>query len=605
MKRGPALEVGHLPTTRPHLEPAGFRTNLFILIAVRRFLSPLLLAVAAGVLSGGGVAAAATSPPAGPTTVTPAGPTTVTTTGNLLVLLDRHRASTAAVRAAVARTGAQAAGRSVPEIGLITVKPSAGESLTALALRLRGLPDVASVQVEHRYVPRLVPNDPALTTANPNSGTVQWTLGKEGFYDAWNITRGDGARVGVIDTGIDGTHPDLKTKIQAAVDQRGGSDVRGSAMTDEIGHGTHVASLACAATGNGIGMAGAGYDCKLLIEKSDFSDSSIAASIVDAANRNVGALNMSFGPAPGSTQTPAPDSEVRALDYAAARKVVLVAAAADELTTEQGDPANVVQPAGTGPTLTAGIGLDVTAADYSGHRASFAGYGNEISLAAYGALEPDQTGLLGIGGPEPGIFGAFPANATDIEGLPSPCGCRTTFGGSSAYAYLQGTSMAAPQVTAVAAMMRNLNPDATLVDVLTTLKRTATRPAGVGWTSDVGWGILNANAALEAIRRVDRLAPVSKLSSPTVASRTRFVVRWSGHDQTRPELIPSGIARYEVYVRTNGSRPRLIAKTTRHSLTFRGRDGFRYVFFSVAVDRAGNRERRSLNVTTRVARHAR
>ena len=82
--------------------------------------------------------------------------------------------------------------------------------------------------------------------------------------------------------------------------------------------------------------------------------------------------------------------------------------------------------------------------------------------------------------------------------------------------------MAAPQVAAVAAMMRSLNPDATLVDVLTTLKRTATRPAGVGWTSDVGWGILNANAALQAIRRVDRLAPVSRLSSPTVASRTRF-----------------------------------------------------------------------------------
>ena len=314
---------------------------------------------------------------------------------------------------------------------------------------------------------------------------------------------------------------------------------------------------------------------------------------------------MSFGPAADTPPSPAPDSEVRALDYAATRKVVLVAAAADSVTTEQGDPANVLQPAGTGPSPTAGIGLDVTAADYSGHRASFAGDGNEISLAAYGALTPDQDGVFGIGAPDPGIFGAFPANATASEGLPFPCGCRTTFGSSNDWGYLQGTSMAAPQVAAVGAMMRRLNPDATLAEVLTALKRTASRPAGVGWTSDVGWGVLNADAALEAIRRVDHLAPVSTLSAPRVAGRRRFVVRWIGHDQTRPELIPSGINRYEIYVKTNGSLPRLLAKTTRHSLDFRGRPGARYAFFCVAVDRAGNRQRGAVDHTTRVARNAR
>ena len=558
---------------------------------MRRVLSPLVLAVA-GLLCAGGVAVAAKPAP-------------VTTTGNLLVLLDRRHASTAAVRAAVARSGARPAGRSVPEIGLITVRPAPGVPLSRLTARLRTLPDVASVQLERRYVPRIVPNDPALTAPNSNSGTVQWTLAKEGFYSAWNISRGDGALVGVIDTGVDGSHPDLRSKIAAAIDQQDPTDARGTAMTDEVGHGTHVASLACAATGNGYGMAGAGYNCRLLVEKTDFTDSSIAAAIVDAANRGVDALNMSFGPAGDKTPPPAPDSEVRALDYAAARKVVLVAAAADSVTTEQGDPANVLQPAGTGPSLTAGIGLDVTAADFSGHRASFAGYGNEISLAAYGALNPDDTGLLGIGGPEPGIFGAFPANSTDLEGLPSPCGCRTTFGGGNDWGYLQGTSMAAPQVAAVGAMMRRLNPEATLADVLTALKRSATRPPGAGWTSDVGWGVLNADAALETIRRVDRLAPVSTLSAPRLASHRRFIVRWSGQDQRRPELIPSGIVRYEIYVKTNGSRPRLLVKTLRHSLTVRGRSGARYVFFCVAVDRAGNRQRGIVNHTTRVAQRAR
>lgn len=563
------------------------------------------MALAVGVLPVGGVAAAAESRAASQT-ASPAASQTAhpAATGNLLVLLDRRHAATAAVPAAVAQAGARPAGRSVPEIGLITVHPAPGESVATLVRRLRSLPDIASVALEHRYVPRIVPNDPALRAPNPNSGTVQWTLGREGFDSAWNISRGDGALVGVIDTGIDGSHPDLRSKIELAVDQQPSSDARGTAMTDEIGHGTHVASLACAATGNGIGMAGAGYNCQLLIEKSDFSDSSIAAAIVDAANRHVDALNMSFGPS-GNNPPPAPDSEVRALDYAAARKVVLVAAAADGFTTEQGDPANVVQPAGTGPSLTAGIGLDVTAVDFSDRRASFAGYGNEISLAAYGALTPHPTWPPEIGGPEPGVFGAFPANSTDLETPPTLCGCRTTFGGSSSYAYLQGTSMAAPQVAAAAAMMRRLNPDATLDDVLTTLKRTATRPAGAGWTTDVGWGILNADAALEAIRRVDRLPPTSALDAPRVSNRRRFSLRWSGHDQTRPELISSGIARYEIYVRANGSRPRLLASTTRHSLNFRGADGRQYVFFCVAVDRAGNRQRGSLDVTTRVARNAR
>ncbi len=350
----------------------------------------------------------------------------------------------------------------MPQIGLITVRPPRHVAAAAFAAALSKLPGVQSAQVEHRLVPRAQPNDPALSTPDQYSATVQWTLAREGFYDAWNITHGDGALVGVIDTGIDAGHPDLASKIAAAIDQQDPSDAQGSARTDEVGHGTHVASLACADTGNGIGMAGAGYDCRLVIEKSDFSDSSIAAAIVDATDRGVGALNMSFGPDSPSSAPPAPASEIRALDYAASHKVVLVAAAADTPGTEQGDPGNVLQPAGTGPSLPAGIGLDVTAAAYDGKRASFAGSGTEISMAAYGALNPDTGGLLGLGGPAPGIFGAFPAGPTEIEALPKPCGCRTSFQGSSSYAYLQGTSMAAPQVAAVAAMMRTLNPYATL-----------------------------------------------------------------------------------------------------------------------------------------------
>jgi subtilisin family serine protease len=529
-------------------------------------------------------------------------------TGNLLVMLDRRRAVgavAASVNAVLARTSARRAGKSVPEIGLITVRPPLGLAVDALARTLRLLPGVASVQVERRYVPRFLPTDPALTAAEPNAGVVQWALGREGFYHAWDISRGNGVLVGVIDTGIDGSHPDLAPKIAAAVDQQDPSVAHGNALTDEAGHGTHVSSQACAATNNGIGLAGAGFDCRLVVEKSDFSDSSIAASLVDATKRHVQAINMSFGPAnPVSGQT-APEAELQAINYAAARGVVLVAAAADTAGPEQGDPANVLQPSGTGPRIASGVGLDVTAADFSDNRASFAGYGSEISMAAYGALKPGSIGLLPGLGPPPGVFGAFPGKQTDLEGLPSPCGCRTTLGGDNRYAYVQGTSMAAPQVAAAAAMMRVLNPYASVADIVRTLKQTARRPGGSGWTSDLGWGILDASAALEAARRLDRLGPVSQLSAPSVTRRRAFVVRWSGHDQGRPSLIPSGIDHFDVYVSTNDGRSRLVRSTHGHALRFSGVPGFRYVFFTVAVDRAGNREARPVRVTTRVVAGAR
>jgi serine protease len=530
-------------------------------------------------------------------------PAASTQTGNLLVLLDRGHAhaqsASVVVHDLLGRSGGRLAGRSVPQIGLVTVRPPAGVGLVEFASRLRRVAGVASVQPERRYTPRAAPDDPALSEPSQYSQVVEWALAREGFYDAWNISTGNGALVGVIDTGIDATHPDLVSKIAATVDQQDPGDSTGAANTDQNGHGTHVSSLACAATDNGIGIAGAGYNCRLLVEKTDFSDSSIAAAIVDATDRHVASLNMSFGPA-NPTSAPAPDAEVRALGYAASHKVVLVAAAADEATSEQGDPSNVLQPSGSGPDITSGIGLDVTAAQYGGARAAFAGYGSEISVAAYGAFEPDTPGAFGIG-PPPGLLGAFPANPTALEALPEPCGCRTTFDGSRSYAYLQGTSMAAPQVAALGAMMRVLNPYARLQDVLTAIKRTAQRPANSGWSQDLGWGIINAGAALETIRRVDRQPPGSKLHVPRVARHATFRLRWSGHDAHTPGLIASGIAYYDVYLRSGRGRRRLLAKTARHSRVFRGRRGRRYAFTVVAVDHAGNREGYSDHATTRVA----
>jgi serine protease len=546
----------------------------------------------------------ATAPPATATPATPATATPATPTGNLVVLLDQSHAGTISTRAAVQATvtglGARPAGKSVPDIGLVTVRPPRGASSAAFARMLAAVPGVASVQPELRYAPRSVPNDPALRGSGPTAGVPwQWYLMREGFNRAWGLNQGRDALVGVIDTGIDAQHPDLAAKIAATVDQQAAADSTGPADTDQIGHGTHVASLACADTGNALGLAGAGYDCRLLIEKTDFTDSSIAAAIVDAAKRHVDALNMSFGPS-GGTSHPAPGSEIRALHYAAAHRVVLVAAAADSPGTEQGDPANLLQPADTGPSLSKGLGLDVTAANYGGRRASFAGSGSEISLAAYGAFRSTGPVLSPCSGSTFGLFGAFPGNSTQMESFP-PTACRVTYRGDNRYATIAGTSMAAPQVAATGAMMRVLNPFASLRDILTTIKRTAERAPGQGWTSDLGWGILNAGAALEAIRRVDRLAPHSRLFVPKLSHRRSVVLRWNGHDQQHAGLIASGIAYFDVFVRPAGGHSVRLARTRRHRFRFTGLPGRRYTFWVVAIDRAGNRQRRPAHLTTRIA----
>ncbi len=311
------------------------------------------------------------------------------TTGRLLVTFESGvaggpKAQASAVRSVLRRAGGRQARPGLPQIDTEVLRPPAGTGLRTFAATLRALPGVERVEVERRHELRYVPNDPSVGTPEPRATapdtSLQWWAGRTGLFAAWDVTRGADARVAIIDTGVDGKHPDLAGQILRAVDDDASGT--GTATTDEIGHGTHVASLACAAGDNGIGLVGAGFGCKLLIYKTDLSDSSVARSIIAATDAGAQAINMSFG-TDGSQ--PAARAIVDAIDYAVKRDVVLVAAAADEPVQEQGDPSNVLQPTGSGADITAGRGLSVTAANFADRRASFAGLGSQISLAAYGA----------------------------------------------------------------------------------------------------------------------------------------------------------------------------------------------------------------------------
>jgi serine protease len=539
----------------------------------------LLLAALAVVLASPAAAPADAAPP---------------TTGRLLVTLEQQTSAgemRAAAASLLSSTGVRRDGAQVPQIGLVSVRPRAGTALTALARVLRRRDGVRSVELERRHQLRLVPNDPALGAPEVSAGTpagtaLQWWIPRLGLPAAWDVTRGAGATVAVIDTGVDGAHPEFAGKVQGAIDNDA-EPSHGPATTDQNGHGSHVSSMACAAGGNGVGIVGVGLDCRLLVIKTDLSDGSVARSIVQAADMRAEAINMSFGTAGGAAPTRA---IIDAIDYAVARDAVLVAAAADAPVEQQGDPANLLQPTGTGPDITAGRGLTVTASNFVNARASFAGRGSQISLAAPGSFG-DAAG-------PPGLFGAFPGNSTEIETgggglLPQPgCGCRAEFQGDLRWAYLQGTSMAAPMVAATVALVRELNRDLRAAEVIRLMKETATRPAGSGWSPELGWGIVNAQRAVAAARRIDRQAPSSKMRGPSRVRRgTRTVtLRLSGRDSAPSRLIASGVARFEVYRSANRRGYRRIGSTRSARMRVRVKAGSRYRFYSIAVDRAGNRE---------------
>jgi serine protease len=476
------------------------------------------------------------------------------------------------------RTGTRRAGPGAPSLGVLTLR---GPS-RAIA-RLRRDPAVESVSREWVRRLRRVPNDPALVAAedryNVVAGTpIQWALGRQGFPAAWDVTTGAEARVAVLDTGVDASHPELAGKVLTA-ESIDGSDPR----VDRDGHGTHVAGLACASTDDAIGMAGAGWGCRLHIVKlgadvtGRIPDEDIIRGLELAIAHAPHAVNMSFG---GGPDSPALGAAIQA---AYDRGIVLVAAASNDGDERQGAPASMLQP-GDAENLDAGRGLVVTAADFEDTRAG-TGRGSGISLAAYGFYD-EMRGPPGLVSTYPGAFTL--RDLRTCAPIPRPDCSRRDIGGVNTYAYLEGTSMAAPQVTALAALIGALNPQLTAAEKIRIVKETARRASG--WTPDLGWGILDAGRAVDVARRVDRLTPSSRVRvSKRRGRKVRLRFRMSDPGAERG-LVPSGVTRLELFGRRPGKKVRRLRRyRARRGVVIRLRPG-RWRLYTKAADAAGNVE---------------
>ena len=363
------------------------------------------------------------------------------------------------------------------------------EALALAAAMKQADPSIDFVEPDYIFKANLTPNDPFYATNqwhygnSPRYGGTQYGIS---MPRAWDITAGAGARIAVIDTGFT-DHPDLLPNILPGYDfisntyisnDGDGRDADAHDTGDGIStvtysdcptsnsswHGTHIAGTIAAVTNNGIGVAGIAYNAKVVpvraLGRCGGLNSDITDAIIWAAGGNVpGApanpnpvhvINLSLGSAGACTQ-----SMQIAIDYAVKVGVTVVVAsgnyAADAAAYAPANCNNVIS---------------VAASDVNGNRATFSNYGAVVDIAA------------------PGVNIASTRNT----GTQSPS--------THSYFTVNGTSMAAPHVAGVAALLKVQNPSRSHFDIEYLIKRTA-YDLGAKCVS-CGTGLIDAFAALTA-----------------------------------------------------------------------------------------------------------
>ena len=389
--------------------------------------------------------------------------------------------------------GLRAAG--VTNVSTGTVSPAEIQTKldTLMAVKaLRRRDDIASADLNYRRDAMLTPND---TDFN-----YQWHYQMINLPQAWDITTGQAQAgkpeviVAVIDTGVLVNHPDLQGKLVAGYDfikdltsARDGDGMDSDAndpgdlayVTHSTFHGTHVAGTIAAASNNNLGTAGVSWGAKIMplrvLGKNGGNSYDVMQAVLNAAGlendsgltptQRADVINLSLGGG-GYSQT-----EQDAFSRARGAGVIIVAAAGNNNSSSPSYPA-----------AYRGV-ISVSAVDSKFGRATYSNFGPLIDVAAPG-----------------GTF-AWDANK---DGQPD--GVYSTSGNDSSgaieytYRLLTGTSMAAPHIAGVVALMKAVNPELT-PDAFDTLLASGalTQDIGVPGRDDYfGYGLIDAFKAVTA-----------------------------------------------------------------------------------------------------------
>ena len=386
-------------------------------------------------------------------------------------------------------------------------------------------------------------------------GPCQWDMRAIGATSAgsYELNLGAGARIGDIDTGIDLTNTDIMPNVDVAAScvflyadtptsdpaeqvTRGDCSNK-AALQDLAGHGTHTAGT-MAAPINGIGVAGVAPEATIVVLKAGtaegyFFTQSVVDALRYAGDQHLDVVNMSFFADPWLFNC-RNDQEQRAIvqkisaaaRYAEQRGVVLVAAAGnegidlnhpieDEISPDFPPDAAITRPVNNNcvvlPTEIPGV-VVVTATGAENLLSWYSTYGNITDVAAPGGSR-FQTPTFD---PNRGrVLSTYSATAGDLA-VEAGLGRLVQDTSGNYYAWLNGTSMAAPHAAGVAALIRSAFPNMPQASVVAMLRSTATGmpcpdaldpgveffgapeqfcSGGIGSNNFYGEGLVNALAA--------------------------------------------------------------------------------------------------------------
>lgn len=349
--------------------------------------------------------------------------------------------------------------------------PVAGGRSVEDALReYRRRADVEYAEPDYLAFALFTPNDPFFNLQwhfdNPDNGGIHAKA-------AWDVNRGLGVTVAVVDTGI--AYEDFGVSFKKAPDLAGTCFVAGydfinndSHANDDNSHGTHVAGTIAQTTDNGTGVAGLAHQSclmpvKVLDRNGSGSYSAVANGIRFAADNGAKVINLSLG-------GPVPSAVLEdAVRYAFEKGVTIVAAAGNDGSGTLGYPAAYDQ-----------YVIAVGATRFDEQLAPYSNFGPSLDVVAPGGdLRVDQNDDGYGDGVLQNTFNPNTRNTRD-------------FG----YWFFQGTSMATPHAAAAAALLLSNGSAATPDQVRQALQSTADDLGEVGRDNTYGWGLINVPAAL-------------------------------------------------------------------------------------------------------------